>query len=94
MVMAAILLDAGVIANLVLGQREIFTLPAVYRSRLNGLFIATVFIGGATGSALGAWSFTKGGWQLTTWVGFALPVVALLYFLTEKRAVKEEAPAV
>ncbi len=94
MVIAAILLDAGVIANLVLGQREIFTLPAVYRSRLNGLFIATVFIGGATGSALGAWSFAKGGWKLTTWVGFALPVVALLYFLTEKRAAKVQAPAV
>jgi predicted MFS family arabinose efflux permease len=93
MVVSAILLDAGVIANLVLGQREIFTLPAVYRSRLNGLYIATIFIGGATGSALGAWSFARGGWDLTTWVGFALPASALIYFLTEKRDAKVQVPA-
>lgn len=91
MVVSAILLDAGVIANLVLGQREIFSLPAIYRSRLNGLYIATIFIGGATGSALGAWAFARGGWSLTTWVGFALPLSALIYFLTENKA--EAVPA-
>lgn len=93
MVASAILLDAGVIANLVLGQREIFNLPAVYRNRLNGLYIATIFIGGATGSGLGAWAFARGGWSLTTWVGFALPLSALIYFLTEKRVSKVGVPA-
>jgi Major Facilitator Superfamily len=39
--MAAILLDFGVSANLVLGQRAIFVLGAEYRSRLNGLYMAT-----------------------------------------------------
>ncbi|EQC43941.1 transporter, major facilitator family protein [Bacteriovorax sp. Seq25_V] len=90
LVFCAILLDAGVTANLVLGQRVIFSLPAEIRSRVNGLHVATIFIGGAIGSALGAWSFVKGGWPLTSMVGFSLPVIGLLYFLTESKILKEE----
>ena len=84
LVLSAILLDAGVTANLVLGQRVIFSLAPEYRSRLNGLYIATIFIGGATGSALGAWSYARGGWALTSWVGFLMPAAALVFYLTEK----------
>ncbi len=83
LVLAAILLDAGVTANLVLGQRAIFALPSKYRSRLNGIFIAILFVGGALGSYLGAWSYAKGGWALTAWVGVLMPITALLYFATE-----------
>ncbi len=85
MVAAAILLDAGITANLVLGQRAIFALDSGLRSRLNGIYIATIFIGGASGSALGAWSFARGGWWLTSWVGFAMVAFAFLFFLSEKR---------
>lgn len=84
--LTAILLDAGVSANLVLGQRAIFALPAQLRGRLNALYITIIFIGGAAGSALGAWAHARGGWSLTTWVGFALPVAALGAFLTERPA--------
>ncbi len=80
---SAILLDAGVSANLVLGQRAIFSLSPELRGRLNALYISTVFVGGASGSALGAWAFSYGGWSTTSWFGFALPFLALLYFLTE-----------
>jgi predicted MFS family arabinose efflux permease len=86
LVFSAILLDAGITANLVLGQREIFTLPAEFRSRLNGLYIATIFIGGGIGSTLGAWAYARGGWELTSWVGFAMPMAALVVFLTEKKS--------
>jgi predicted MFS family arabinose efflux permease len=84
LVAAAIVLDFGVSANLVVGQRAIFSLGAEYRSRLNGLYMATFFAGGAIGSALGGWAFAQGGWSLTSWVGFALPVLALLYYATER----------
>jgi len=84
LVVSAVLLDAGITANLVLGQRAIFALQPEYRSRLNGLYIATIFIGGACGSALGAWSFARGGWPLTSWVGFLMPAAAFVYFLTEE----------
>lgn len=85
LVVAGILLDFGVTTNLVLGQRAIFVLGAEYRSRLNGLYMATFFAGGAIGSALGALAFTHGGWALASWLGFALPIAALLYFMTERR---------
>ncbi len=83
LVAAAILLDFGVSTNLVLGQRAIFALGAEHRSRLNGLYMATFFAGGAIGSALGGWAFAQGGWPLASWIGFALPVAALVYFATE-----------
>ncbi|OYL20337.1 MFS transporter, partial [Streptococcus pneumoniae] len=43
LVAAAILLDMGVSANLVLSQRAIFSLAPEIRSRLNGLFMAIFF---------------------------------------------------
>jgi len=79
----AILLDFGVTANLVLGQRAIFMLGDEARSRLNGLYMATFFAGGATCSALGGWAYAQGGWSLTMWVGLALPLLAFVFYLTE-----------
>ena len=45
--------------------------------------MATFFLGGAVGSALGAWAYATGGWPLASWIGFALPAVALAWFATE-----------
>jgi len=83
LVAAAVILDFGVSANLTLGQRAIFALGAEFRSRLNGLYMATFFIGGALGSAAGGWAFAQDGWTLASWIGFALPVAALIYAGTE-----------
>jgi predicted MFS family arabinose efflux permease len=80
----AILLDFGVSSSLVIGQRAIYTLGAEHRSRLNGLFMATFFAGGAVCSAVGAWAYARGGWGLASLIGLGLPVVALGYFATEK----------
>ncbi|MFC7610271.1 hypothetical protein [Teichococcus aestuarii] len=79
------LLDFGVSANVVLGQRVIFALGAEYRARLNGLYMATFFLGGALGSALGGWSYAAGGWPLASGIGLALPALGLLYYATERR---------
>lgn len=80
LVVSAILLDAGITANLVLGQRAIFSLEPQYHGRLNGVYIAMIFVGGACGSSLGAWAYAHGGWALTSWVGFAMPALAFLVF--------------
>ncbi len=82
---AAILLDFGVTAHIVLGQRAIFALGAALRSRLNGLYMATFFLGGAICSALGGWTYAQGGWSLSMAVALALPIMAFLGFLSEPR---------
>jgi len=79
---AAILLDFGMTANLTLGQRAIFVLGAEYRSRLNGLYMSAFFAGGAVGSTLGGLAFALGGWSLASWIGLALPMLALAFFAT------------
>ncbi|MGF9964423.1 MFS transporter [Bacillus rhizoplanae] len=84
LVVAAILLDMGVSANLVLSQRLIFSLEPEIRSRLNGLFMAIFFLGGAVGSSIGGWAYASGGWSAALWMGIAFPIIALLYFATEK----------
>ncbi|HEF5695578.1 TPA: MFS transporter [Bacillus cereus] len=84
LVIAAILLDMGVFANLVLSQRLIFSLSPEIRSRLNGLFMAIFFLGGAVGSFIGGWAYALGGWNLTLWIGIAFPTIALLYFAREE----------
>jgi len=83
LVLASIVLDMGVAANLVLGQRAIFTLGAEVRSRLNGVYFALFFAGGALGSALGGWMFAAHGWHAALLTGMAFNGVALLYWVTE-----------
>ena len=83
--LAAILIDFGTTMTLVTGQRAIFGLGHDLRSRLNGLFMATFFVGGALGSAAGAWAFAEGGWLLASSFGLGFPVIAFVYFLTERR---------
>jgi predicted MFS family arabinose efflux permease len=84
LVAAAVVLDFGIAGNLTLGQRAIFALGSEYRSRINGIYMATFFIGGAIGSLIGGWAYARGGWPLASWVGLALPLIGLLYFCTER----------
>ncbi len=83
---AGVLLDFAVTANLVFGQRAIYVLGAETRSRMNGLYMATFFTGGAIASALAGWTFAQGGWGWTSWLGAGLPLLGLAYFAMEKRA--------
>ena len=85
LVAAAVGLDLGVTANLVLGQRAIFSLGAETRSRLNGLFISIFFLGGAAGSALAGFAFARGGWPWVAGLGMSFGAVALLLYATEFR---------
>jgi predicted MFS family arabinose efflux permease len=83
LVLAALLVDVGMTTNLILGQRQIFLLGAEVRSRLNAMYLAMHFVGGAFGSAVGAWAYARGGWTLAACLGFSLPLLALFYFMTE-----------
>lgn len=81
---AGILLDMSVSGNLVLGQHAIYALGDQARGRMNGIFMAVFFAGGAVGSAVGGWLFALGGWDAASVFGMILPVVALIYHLTDK----------
>ena len=83
LVVAGLVLDMATAANLVTGQREIFALGAEARGRLNGLFLALFFLGGAFGSYVAGLAYGAGGWTLACVVGAVMPTLALAYFATE-----------
>jgi predicted MFS family arabinose efflux permease len=83
---AAILLDVAVSGNLVLGQQAIYSLGNEIRGRVNGVFMAVFFVGGAIGSAVGGWTFAHGSWATASLIGLCMPFLAFLYYLTDRGA--------
>lgn len=81
LVATGIILDFAVQMNMVLGQREIYALHAASRNRLNALYMTSIFVGGASGSALASPLYQHGGWPLVAAVATAFPVVALIHYL-------------
>ncbi|MBO0493426.1 MFS transporter [Pseudomonas sp. Marseille-Q1929] len=80
-----VVLDFCVQMNMVLGQRAIYALDANSRSRLNALYMTSIFIGGAFGSAIASSVYEHGGWLGVMLVGSAFPLIALLRFLSASR---------
>ena len=78
---AGIVLAAAVTANLILSQRAIFSLGDDIRTRVNALYMASIFLAGACGSALGGWGIATGGWPLAAAFGVALTGGSLLFAL-------------
>lgn len=83
LVMAAVLLDLGVIADQTLGRRAINLLRPEARGRMNGLFTGLFFLGGAGGSALSGLAWNAWGWSGVCAVGLTFGIGALSIFLTE-----------
>jgi predicted MFS family arabinose efflux permease len=84
LVVGAIVLDMGVQINMVLGQRAIYALDPEARGRINGLYVATLFLGGAIGSAVTSVAYAAFGWEGVAALGAAAPAVALTFALLEK----------
>jgi predicted MFS family arabinose efflux permease len=74
---AGVLLDLAVQGNLVLSQQEIYALRPDARSRLNTVFIGSVFFGGAIGSALSGWVYEAHAWTGVVVLGVVLSIVGL-----------------
>ena len=81
LVATGIVLDFAVQMNMVLGQREIYALHAASRNRLNALYMTSIFVGGAFGSALASPLYEHGGWPLVAAVATAFPIIALAHYL-------------
>ncbi|WP_405913830.1 MFS transporter [Streptomyces sp. NBC_00963] len=81
---AAVLLDCAVQCSLIFGQHTIYQLDADARARITSVYIATFFIGGATGSQLGTLAYHLGNWHAVTLTAAAFPVIAALAWTTDR----------
>ncbi|SNS95321.1 MFS transporter [Pseudomonas segetis] len=78
--LTGILLDFAVQMNMVLGQRAVYALEPASRARLNALYMTSIFIGGAIGSALASPLYEMAGWPAISLAGGLLPLIALAFF--------------
>ena len=85
LVVATVVLDASVQTNQVVSRRTVFGTPAAIRGRVNALYMTATFIGGATGSLLGALTYNLGGWTGTAGAGVAIGLIALGLLALEMR---------
>jgi predicted MFS family arabinose efflux permease len=85
LVVGAILIDLGTQATLVLGQQVIYGLNPAERSRLNTLYIATFFVGGAIGSGVAGIAYAYAGWPAVVAFGAALPIAGFVFWLSDRR---------
>jgi MFS family permease len=86
LILAALILDAAVQMCQVLSLRSIYTLAPALRGRLNGLFVAFAFLGGATGSGLAPAVYALRGWTAVAVLGALFGVAALAKYAGEPRA--------
>ena len=77
LIAGVILLDAGVQAGHVTNLSRVHALSPEARNRLTTVYMVTFFLGGALGSALGAYAWRHGRWTGVCGVGLALPLLAL-----------------
>jgi predicted MFS family arabinose efflux permease len=94
LMVTGVVLDFCVQMNMVLGQRAVYALDAHSRGRLNALYMTSIFIGGAVGSAIASTLFDHGGWSWIVMAGSAFPLIALVAFLTHQAGERRVASSV
>jgi predicted MFS family arabinose efflux permease len=84
LVIAALLLDAGAVADQAVGRRAINLLRPEARGRINGLFTGMFLLGGSVGALCAGPAWAWGGWAAVCWVGLGFVVVAAALHLSER----------
>jgi predicted MFS family arabinose efflux permease len=87
LVVGVILLDFGVQIALVSHQHQVYGLHPEFKSRLNTLFMTTMFLGGAAGSFAAAETWRRAGWIGVCILGGGLVAIALISRLFPSRSV-------
>lgn len=85
-IVGIIALDFGVQGTMVSNQTVIISLNNNERSRLNTVYIVSIFIGGALGSTLGSIAWETNGWSGVCMVGFSMILIAFFINISFKRA--------
>ncbi|HEX8322385.1 MAG TPA: MFS transporter [Tepidisphaeraceae bacterium] len=85
LIVGVLLLDLGVQSVQVAAQSEVMALVPDARSRLNTIYMVARFIGGAAGSAAGAFAYTHGGWTATCAAAIGVLVVGTIVHLAGTR---------
>lgn len=76
LVIGCILLDFAVQSVLVSNQHIVYALRPEARSRLNTIFMGSMFLGGAGGAAAATAAWGSGGWAAVSVLGIVLALVA------------------
>lgn len=78
LIAGTILVDLGVQAGHVSNQTRLYRILPEARSRLNTVYMVSYFLGGAIGSALGAYGWQKLGWAGVCLTGLGMLLIAVL----------------
>ncbi len=73
-----IVLDAGVQMSMVANQTVVLGVDAATRGRMNTIYMAALFGGGAFGSAAGGLAWHAQGWTAVAGLGFAMALASLV----------------
>lgn len=84
----AFLIDAATQLNQITGQKIIFEISDNARSRVNSIYLTSMFAIGASGSLIGSSTFAAGGWNLSAGVGAGIGLLSLGCFLLFDRREK------
>ena len=73
-----IVLDSGVQLSMIANQTVVLGLDPATRGRMNTVFVASLFCGGAFGSAAGGLAWHAYGWTAVAGLGFAMALASLV----------------
>ncbi|WP_238361061.1 MFS transporter [Iningainema tapete] len=84
LIVGIILLDLGVQTTMISNQARIYSLPKYLHSRLNAIYVTFYFMGGALGSFLGTYAWSRWQWQGVCLVALMMLAVAFTTFLPQQ----------
>lgn len=85
LIVGVILLDLGAQSTHISNQTRIFSLPLEFHSRLNALYMTFSFMGGALGSFLGAYAWSRWQWHGVCAIALLMLGVAFVTFIKRRR---------